>query len=214
MTNRLISLIRGAGLKTRLLNPLDEFWDRRFGVDTIGYLREVGDYDDPQWRAAYVPTHYRRIVAALRHVNIGPDDVVVDLGCGLGRAVFAASWLGARRAVGVEIDAALVDKARQSQRNSRLKDRDIEFVCAPAQAYSLDDVTVIYMFNPFGSGIMKEVIEHLEESLAKRPRNLRIVYENPLYSAPLDASRYLKHTESWPSGKAGSPHPLGFWKTV
>lgn len=214
MTNKLIAYLKGSGLKTRLLHPIDEFWDRRFGVDTIGYLREVGEYDDPNWRGAYVPTQYRRIIAAFRHVNLGPDDVVVDLGCGLGRAVFSAAWLGARRSVGVEIDANLVAKARQSQRNSRLQDRDIEFVCAPAQTYSLDDATLIYMYNPFGSGIMQEVIAHLEQALAKRPRKLRIVYENPLQSAVLEASRYLKHTGGWPSGTAGSPHPVSFWETV
>ena len=211
---KLLDSIKGAGLKTRLLHPVDEFWDRRFGVHTVGFLPEVGDPEHPDFRAAYVPAHYRRIIASLRHVNVGPADTVVDLGCGLGRSVFAASWLGARLSVGVEIDADLVAKAQRSQRSSRLKDRDIEFVCAPAQTYSLADVTLIYMFNPFGSGIMREVVQQLEVALAQRPRKLRIVYENPIQGEVLDASRHLKRTDAWPSGKAGSPHPLAFWETV
>lgn len=213
MTNKLIQLIKGSGIKTRLLNPVDEFWERRFGVNTLGWLPEVNDYDHPEFRAAYVPTQYRRIIAGLRHVGINGDDVVVDLGCGLGRAVYAASWLGARRSVGVEIDGPLVEQAKQSHRKSRLKDRDIEFVCAPAETYPLDDVTLVFMFNPFGTGIMQAVIRELDASLARKPRKLRVVYENPLQAAVLDASPHLKRAGEWPSGKDGSPHPLTFWQT-
>lgn len=211
---KLLDAIKGAGLKTRLLHPIDEFWDRRFGVHTVGFLPEVGNPNEPEFRAAYVPAQYRRIIAALRHVNIGPDDVVVDLGCGLGRAVFAASWLGAKRAVGVEIDPPLVAKAQDSLRHSRLRHRDIQFVCAPAQTYSLADATLIFMFNPFGAGIMQGVLQQLEAALEKKPRKLRIVYENPLQGQVLDASRHLKRAGEWPAGKAGSPHPLAFWETV
>lgn len=211
---KLLDAIKGAGLKTRLLHPVDEFWDRRFGVHTVGFLPEVGDPNHPDFRAAYVPAQYRRIIAALRRADIGPDDIVVDLGCGLGRAVFAASWLGAKRAVGVEIDPPLVAKARESLRGSRLESRNIEFICAPAETYAQTDTTLIFMFNPFGAGIMQAVVRQLEEALDKRPRKLRIVYENPLQGHVLDASHHIKRTGEWPAGKAGSHHPLAFWETA
>lgn len=210
----MLNAIRGAGLKTRLLHPVDEFWDRRLGVHTIGFLPEAGPPGAPDWRGAYVPTRYRRIVAALRHVGVGPDDEVVDLGCGLGRAVFAASWLGARRAVGVEIDPGLTAQASANVPHSRLRDRDIEFVCTPAENYSLADTTVLFMFNPFGAGTMQMVIDRLEAEMARKPRRLRIVYENPLQHAVLDASKRLKRTDDWASGRSGSPHPVSFWASV
>lgn len=210
----LLKTLRGMHLKTRLLNPVDEFWDRRFGIHTVGFLPEVGQHGQPDWRAAYVPATYRRIVAALRHVGVSPQDVMVDMGCGLGRAVFAASWLGARRAVGVEIDPPLAAQAQHNQRTSRLKARDISFVCASAEDHSLADTTVLFMFNPFGTGTMQTVIRNLEAELARRPRNLRIVYENPLQSAVLNASPYLRCFDEWPSGRNGSPHPCAFWKST
>ncbi|HET7793603.1 MAG TPA: methyltransferase domain-containing protein [Rhizobacter sp.] len=210
----LIHRLKGLHLKTRLLHPVDEFWERRFGVNTLGFLPEVGDYEAPDFRAAYVPTHYRRIIAGLRHVGLNADDVVVDLGCGLGRAVYAASWLGARRSVGVEIDGPLVEQARRSHGTSRLKERDIEFVCAPAQAYPLDDVTLVFMFNPFGAGIMQGVVQQLEAGLEKKPRRLRIVYENPLQAEVLDACPRLRRSGDWPPGQHGSPHPMSFWETA
>jgi SAM-dependent methyltransferase len=209
----LLNTLKGMHLKTRLLHPVDEFWDRRFGVHTVGFLPEVGAHGQPDWRGAYVPARYRRIVAALRHVGVNSQDVMVDLGCGLGRAVFAASWLGARRAVGVEIDAPLAAQAQENQRHSRLKG-DVSFVCASAEDYSLADTTVLFMFNPFGAGTMKTVIGKLEAEMVKRPRKLRIVYENPLQSAVLEASPYLKRYDEWPSGKMGSTHPVSFWKAT
>lgn len=208
----MFNAFRGSGLKTRLLHPIDEFWDLRLGVQTVGFLPEVGLPGAPEWRGAYVPTKYKRILASLRHVNVGTNDAFVDLGCGLGRAVFAASWLGAKRAIGVEIDASLSDQARRSHERSRLNGRDIEFVCAGAETFSPVDTTVLFMFNPFGPGTMQTVIRRFEEEMAKNPRPLRVVYENPLQSAVLDASPYLKRFDEWPSGKHGSPHPVAFWE--
>jgi SAM-dependent methyltransferase len=206
--------IRGGGLKTRLLHPVDEWWDRRFGVHTVGFLPEVGDPNAPNWRAGYVPARYQRIVKALRHVGVGPDDTVVDLGCGLGRAVFAASWLGAKRSVGVEIDPTLVRQAQEDHKGSRLRERDIQFVCTPAEGYDLSDMTVLFMFNPFGTGTMQSVVRNLEDALRKRPRRLRIAYENPLQSAVLDASPLLKRAGGWPPQRLASPHPIAFWESV
>lgn len=209
----LLKAFKGKGLKTRLLHPVDEWWDRRFGVNTVGFLPEVGDPNAPDYRAGYVPTNYRRIVAALKHVGVGPDDVVLDLGCGLGRAVFASAWLGARLSVGVEIDEELVRHAREDHRTSRLKGRKVEFVCGRAEAYPFDDVTLLFMFNPFGTGIMQSVVQNLEAALRKRPRHFRIAYENPLQSAVLDASPLLERKASWPSERGVSPHPITFWES-
>ena len=215
ITERISTILRGSGLKTRLLNPIDELWDRRFGIRTIAYsLEEFGVYGQPEWRAAYVPTNYRRIVAALRHVNVGQQDVVVDLGCGVGRAVFAASWLGARRSVGVEIDVHLAAQARSNIERSWLRGRDIQFVCQSAEDCSLADTTVLFMFNPFGAGTMQAVVQRLEAALRQKPRVLRVAYENPLEAALLDASKCLKRVGDWESGKYGSQHPMAFWESI
>jgi SAM-dependent methyltransferase len=204
--------LRGSGLKTRLLNPRDELWDQRLGVRTLGFLPAVGAPGSAEWQGHYVPTPYRKIIPALRHVGIGPDDVFVDLGSGLGRTVFAASWLGARRAVGVEIDAALTAAARTNLDRTRLRGRDIEFLCLAAQEYDFADATLLYMFHPFGAGTMEAVIRRLEKALEERPRSLRIVYENPVNAAVLERSEHLERTGSWPAGK-GRRYETAFWRS-
>lgn len=192
-----INRLRGAGLKTRLLHPHDELMERWLGVRTTGWRPHVGDERDPGWRVEYVPSSYAVLRRVLRRVSLGPDDVFVDLGSGMGRAVFGASWLGAGRAVGVEIDPALVAIARTNLARSRLQDRQIEFVEGGAESYLQDQSTVIFLFNPFGVGTLAAVARQIEDGLKKNPRNLRIAYVNPFYASTLDALPCLEPIDHW-----------------
>ena len=189
--------LRGTGLKTRLLHPHEELLDRWLGVRTSGWRPHVGDEHDPNWRVEYVPAPYAVLRRVLRRVGLGPDDVFVDLGAGMGRAVFAASWLGARRAVGVEIDPALVATARANLSRSRLRDRQVEFVECGAESYPQDQSTVLFMFNPFGAGTMAAVARQIDDGLTKNPRNLRVVYVNPFFASTLDALPCLERIDDW-----------------
>lgn len=208
----MFSLLRGAGLKSRLLNPAEELWDRRLGVHTFGFLGQVGEPSARNWQAHYVPVRYKRLLEALRHVGVGQGDVFVDLGCGLGRSVFVASWLGAKRALGVEIDPGLVEQARRNLAGSSLAGRDIEFICQPAQEFVPAGVTVLFMFHPFGAGTMEQVVQQFDAELDRHPRHLRVVYENPIHAAVLEGSRHLRPTGRWSGGEAGSRYPCAFFE--
>lgn len=208
-------LHEGMGVKSRLLNPIDMFWDLRMGVRTFGYKPAVGQADASDFRVHFTPTPYRKLFKILRRIEIDSQDSLLDLGCGLGRAVFAASWLGARRAVGVEIDAELAAAAQATFQNSHLKNRNIELVCIPAESFSARDATVIYMYHPFGPGTMQKVVQTLEQELEARPRRLRIAYENPVHASIIDATRSLRRLDEWPAQKsAGSRHAVVFWEAA
>lgn len=189
--------LRGTGLKTRLLHPHDELTERWLGVRTSGWRPHVGDERDPGWRVEYVPSPYAVLRRVLRRVDLRPDDVFVDLGSGMGRAVFAASWLGAGRAVGVEIDPALIAIARANLARSRLRDHQVEFVGCGAESYPQDQSTVIFLFNPFGAGTLAAVARQIEDGLKKNPRNLRIAYVNPFFASTLDALPCLEPIDHW-----------------
>jgi hypothetical protein len=207
-----LKALSGRGLKTRLLHPRDEFWDRRLGVHTFGFTPAIGEPEAPDFRVHYTPAPYATLFRLFGEVQVGPEDVVVDYGSGLGRPVFLASWLGAKRAIGVEIDASLVAAARRNFEGSRLRDRDIEFVCTSAERYTPKDVTVVYMFHPFGAGTMQGVVRALEADLAARPRRLRIAYENPIHAEIFDQSRVWKRIGGWPAGTSGSAYEAIFWE--
>ena len=189
----MLDRFRGKSYKDRLLNPHDEFWDRRLGVRTFGYHPAMGDPGDNDWRVHYTPTPYSDIFRLLRMVDLRSDDVFVDLGAGMGRAVFAASWLGARRAVGIEVVQHLCDKAAQNHQRSRLASRDIEFICTNAQDYRNGDTTVLFMFHPFGEPTLRQVLHNIESVRMEEPRRtLRIIYVNPVYDSVLQQTKWLK----------------------
>ena len=54
--------------------------------------------------APWVPTRMRVVHTMLSMAEVGPDDVVYDLGCGDGRTILTAARRYGARAVGIEID--------------------------------------------------------------------------------------------------------------
>jgi SAM-dependent methyltransferase len=133
---------------------------------------------------------------------------VTDLGCGLGRVVFAASWLGARRAVGVELIPWLAQAAERNRRASRLAARDIRIVEGDAGGHSLGDTTLLYMFHAFGEGVLSQVVDGAgadRERAAQAARAplppLRVAYVNPVHEAVLARCGWLRRVAELPPAK-------------
>lgn len=192
----LLAGLRHRNLKNRIKNPLDEYWDRRLGIHTFGHHEGSGIPGEADSCLPFVPSTYADIFLYLRSADIGPDDVFVDLGSGFGRTVFAASWLGARRAVGVELVQSLTDGAEANRKRSVLCDHNIEFVCANALEFSEPDMTILYMFHPFGEAILEQVLANLRASrvTASASKPLRIIYANPVYDDALARTGWLRKT--------------------
>lgn len=191
-------LRRGSNLKSRLLHPVDEYWDRRLRVSTFGYFPAMGRPDEADFRVHHTPMPYSVCFRILRHVGLRPDDVVVDLGCGLGRAVFVGSSLEARRSIGVDIVPQLVSQAQENAKRARPEGRDIKFHCMSAEDYVMTDATILVMFDPFGAGTIAAVVRSLEREMSNRPRDLRVAYVNPVHADVLDASELLTRIDHWP----------------
>jgi uncharacterized protein VirK/YbjX len=208
-----VARLRRKHLKSRILSPLDEYWDRRLGVRTFGFIPPVGEHGAPNWRAHYVSNRYATLLQYLRQAEIGPDDVFIDYGCGLGRVVFLANWLGARRSIGVEIDATLYEGAEANRRACRHRAANIEFVCQPAETYRPVDASVIYLFHPFGPGTLQSVLDNLEADLAERPRRARLIYTNPVHADVIDAMPRWRRSGTIPAGSRFlRPYSTYYWE--
>lgn len=211
----MVAALKGLGLKDRAMHPYDHFWDLRLGISTFGYHPAVGMADHPNFRVHYTPVPYSILFRILSHIGLAANDVFVDLGCGLGRTVFSAAWLGAKRAIGVEIEGSLVEQADRNRAKDRWRDRNVEFVCQSAESYAHAETTVIFMFHPFGEETMTSVIRGLDQTLAQKPRRLRIAYLNPVHSRVLDASEQLVRIDHWPAQRhilsRNSRYDVGFW---
>ena len=70
----------------------------------------------------YIPTPHDIVERMLQLAEVGPDDVVYDLGCGDGRVVIAAAERHGCRAVGCDIDPRRVEEARANVHSSKVED--------------------------------------------------------------------------------------------
>lgn len=107
----------------------------------------------------YVPTRPEIMERMLRLANIGPNDVVVDLGSGDGRLVIAAMNAGARRSIGYEIHPGLTKLSNWKIRRVGFEDRAIVFNQSMWKA-DLTDVNLVFLYQiPYAMGRMKKLLE-------------------------------------------------------
>lgn len=93
----------------------------------------------------YVATPEGVGVEMLRIAGVGRDDVVYDLGSGDGRLVIAAAREFGARAVGVELDADLVQTSRERAVNAGVADR-ARFLWQDLFATDLGEATVVALY--------------------------------------------------------------------
>ena len=100
-----------------------------------------GERREMRTLAPYLPSDPVVVDAMLDLADVGPDDVVMDLGCGDGRIVFAAARRGAR-AIGVDIDPCFVlDNRHRARHDPRLA--QASFICADMLTVDLSEATVV-----------------------------------------------------------------------
>jgi hypothetical protein len=206
----LVSMPRLRHYGTSAVNRLsDLFWETRLGV------RTVGDAPSQHYDAnRYGYLAYHTYFSILNHFGLTRSDVVVDLGCGKGRAVCAAATYRIRLAVGVEIDPQLHAVAETNAAWMRCRRSPVRIDNGSAVDFNFDRTTAIVMFHPFGEVTMERVLDLLETSLAARPRTLQIAYANPVYGSLLAARPWLELSDVWTPGPwSRIKFPIHFYRS-
>jgi uncharacterized protein (TIGR03000 family) len=94
----------------------------------------------------YVPTPDYVVGEMVKLASITPDDVVYEPGCGDARITIAAVRAGAKRGVGIDLDAARVAESRANVTAARLGDR-VEIRQGDAlDIKDLSDATVVFLY--------------------------------------------------------------------
>jgi precorrin-6B methylase 2 len=158
-------------------------WERRYGVETATavYLEDLGI--DPENRVWHQPSDWLALRRALERLRVTPDDVFVDYGSGLGRAMLVAASFPFRRVIGVELSPELTASARLNIQRNRCRPRagSLELVTTDALAWDVPpDVSVAYLYCPFIGDAFDRAIRKLLDSVDEHPRPLRIVYNYPV----------------------------------
>jgi hypothetical protein len=153
--------------------------DLRYGAPLGGTIKsrfehlgahDVGnaDYDD--------------LALLFAEAGVTPNDVLVDVGAGKGRALnwFIGRYPGVS-IYGIELDPEVC--ARTAKRLRRFD--NVTVLCGDATKMLPAEGTVFYLFNPFGDEVMREFLAallRLDPPASGRPR--RVVYLNCKFLAP------------------------------
>jgi hypothetical protein len=176
-------LVIGRWAVRKVEERLVDGYYRRWGLATKGPDFDH-HFDGTSDFVGYVPTPWRLLRTLFPPDGLGPDDVVLEYGSGQGRVmIWVASRFAVRRVIGVEHNADSITAARANLENWRgpLRCRAVEFFYDDAREFVVpDDVTVVYLFNPFVGETFARVLEQLGASLERRPRALRLIYLYPL----------------------------------
>ncbi len=127
----------------------------------------------------------------------GPADqyTFIDLGSGKGRTLLLASEYGFPRIIGVELLPALHRAAEENIRaycEANHPASQIESVLMDACDFKFPPTALlVYLFHPLPMAGLERVIRNLDESLAQAPRDVWVVYHNPVFEKAVSASKQL-----------------------
>ena len=93
----------------------------------------------------YVPTPYEVVEAMLEVADVGPGDVVYDLGSGDGRIVISAARDYGASGVGVEIDPKYVEMAKLNAMEADVMDK-VKFIQDDLFEIDFTEATVVTLY--------------------------------------------------------------------
>ena len=171
-------------------------FDVQHGMQTDGLIAghdlAVGHVNDRfiAGYAAIPPSRFRGAMKKWlqsRPAHAVGDYTFIDFGCGKGRAVVLASEMPFREVIGVELNTGL---ARLAQENAEVWRKagkalsPIRIVCGDALELEWPaGPCLVYLYNPFGEQVMRQLVERLRNQFGERPRDLEVIYQKPEQAA-------------------------------
>jgi hypothetical protein len=158
-------------------------------------LRDLG-YDAPDRVHEHIASPWGVLARILPKREVSDSDVFIDIGCGMGPVlVEAAARYDFRRAIGIDVVPEFTEVAEQTIARGRdhLRCRDIEVLTGDVTEYGLpDDVTVIFMADPFRGPVFDAAVENIIASVDRNPRLIRLIYSNPVEGGRLERTGRIR----------------------
>ncbi len=161
--------------------------EKKYGLDTTGadeleHLEKAGI--DISHATIYMPASYDVLEKVFSREEVTRCRSLLDIGCGKGRVMAVAAHHGFRKIRGIEISPKLSEEARENMDIAEKKFPGLSWEIFNNDAFYFNippDVDCIFLFNPFDEVIMSGVAENIAISFEEHPRNLTIIYLNPLH---------------------------------
>lgn len=169
----------------------DAFSERLLGINEVPGATQSRSLEMIKYQASPLAS-ILEVVAEL-----GPGDVLFDLGSGLGKVPMFATWLTPARAVGIELEPAYVECARARARALSLQ--RVRFECVDAREADYSEGTVFYFFFPFEGEVMSSVLDAIRAHTKGRSIRFASLHRSTLR---FDQETWLVREATAPSGLA------------
>jgi len=129
----------------------------------------------------YVKSNSNFLDKIFDFLEIDEKDSFVDIGCGKGYVLYYASKKKFYKISGIELDENLVGIAQSNFKNLKIK--NIEVYNEDASNFcKYSDFNYFFLFNPFKETTFIKVFDSIVASLKENPREITIIYLNPVCS--------------------------------
>lgn len=149
-------------------------WDKFLKIKTSGR----DDTKSDPYHYPYEPTPYSVLERLRNSGYIRKQNILIDYGCGKGRVSFFLNHELKCKTIGVEFDERIYQKAEEN-RKSYGEYQKVEFVCAGAEQFEVQDADGFYFFNPFSVEILRSVMGHILDSYYGNPRQMQLFFYYP-----------------------------------
>lgn len=144
----------------------------------------------------YQPTPSRHVFDLLDRLVLSEDDVLVDLGSGLGHVPLLTAICTKARGLGIEIEPVYVQGARACAQALRLA--NAQFVQGDAREADFAVGSVFYLYTPFTGTILRSVLDALRSEAGRRA--FRVCSFGPC-TAALAAEPWLMSDDAMEPGR-------------
>jgi len=147
----------------------------------------------------YATGNDRDLIEVLDDLQIKPEDRILDYGAGKGAAMVVMDKYDFSEVAGVEISTALC-KVAEKNFNVLKKTHLKVYESDATQFQDIDRFSHYYFFHPFNPEVTELVLDNIQESLSRKPRQITLIYYNPAYNELFDKREFLfmdKRFKGW-----------------
>ncbi len=163
----------------------DNWLDRLLGIDQIA----TDGPELPRGCTPYLPCSVDSLLRSVELAQIRSTDVVVDIGAGVGRAGMLIRLLTGAAVIGIEIQPALADDARESARRLNLSRFSVITGDAAMLTRYIPIGSVFFLYCPFGGQRLAAVMQSIRDIAISRPVRVCAV------DMPLPEQPWLRRVE-------------------
>lgn len=165
--------------------------EKKYGIQTTGsdeLKKTAASGVDISHATVYMPASYLLLEDVFAKLPVDQRNHFLDIGCGKGRAICVAAYNGFNKVTGIDFSNEFCTIAKENLKHIKIVFNDLDFSIINKDAAIVEipaDVDCIFFFNPFDQVIMKAVAKNIQNSYKKNPREIHIIYLNPLYKKEL-----------------------------